>query len=240
MRAPVAALLRAARNVFEPRILAIVLLPMLGSLVLWTFIAWIFWDAWTGGIASAAGSTTVAGWLKNWGAAWVIDSAAVLLVVIAILPAIYITALVITEIVAMPVIVKLVGERYFPALERAAGGTITGSVLNAVTGISVFAVLWIVTLPLWLTGIGAVAAPVLTSAYLTQRMFRYDALAEHASGREIGRVISTSRGDLFALGALLALLLYVPFVNLLVPVLSGLAFTHLCLARLVECRKLVN
>jgi CysZ protein len=220
----------------EPRILAIVLLPMAGSLVLWTLLAWIFWDAWTGAIAGAAGSTTVAGWLKGWGAAWVIDSAAVLLVVIAILPAIYITALVITEIIAMPVIVKFVGERYYANLERAAGGTIAGSLVNAAIGITVFAVLWIVTLPLWLTGIGAILAPVLTSAYLNQRMFRYDALAEHASAEELQRVIRTSRGDLFVLGVLLSLLLYVPLVNLLVPVLSGLAFTHLCLARLSGAR----
>jgi len=236
MREPVTALVRAARNVFEPRILAIVLVPMAGSLLLWTLLAWIFWDAWTGAIAGAAGSTTVAGWLKGWGAAWVIDSAAVLLVVIAILPAMYVTALVITEIIAMPVIVKFVGERYYPGLARAAGGTIAGSLVNAAIGIMVFAVLWVVTLPLWLTGVGAILAPVLTSAYLNQRMFRYDALAEHASAQELQRAIRTSRGDLFVLGVLLSLLLYVPLVNLLVPVLSGLAFTHLCLARLSGAR----
>lgn len=240
MREPVAALARAARNVFEPRILTIVLLPMLGSLVLWMLLAWIFWDAWTGAITGTVGSTAIAGWLKGWGAAWVIDSAAVLVVVVAILPAIYITALLITEIIAMPVIVKVVGERYYPHLERAAGGTIAGSLVNAAIGIAVFAVLWIATLPLWLTGIGAVAAPVLTSAYLNQRMFRYDALAEHATAEELQRIIRTSRGDLFVLGVLLSLLLYVPLVNLLVPVLSGLAFTHLCLSRLAATRAVIS
>jgi len=232
----ITALMRATRNLFEPRILAIVLLPMLGSMLLWTVLAWIFWEAWTGGIAGALGSTTVAGWLQGWGAAWVIDSAAVLLVVTAILPALFVTALIITEIIAMPIIVKFVGERYYANLEREAGGTIVGSVLNAAAGISVFAVLWIVTLPLWLTGIGAVLAPVLTSAYLNQRMFRYDALAEHASREEFARITRDSRGDLFLLGIVLSLLLYVPLVNLLMPVLSGLAFTHFCLGRLAAER----
>jgi CysZ protein len=97
-------------------------------------------------------------------------------------------------------------------------------------------VLWIVTLPLWLTGIGAVLAPVLNSAYLNQRMFRYDALAEHARREEFARIVRASRGDLFLLGILVSLLLYVPVVNLLVPVLSGLAFTHFCLARLARER----
>lgn len=235
-----AALARAARNLFEPRILAIMFLPMFGGIVLWTVLAWIFWDSWTGGIAGAVAGTAVAGWLMQWGAAWVIDSTAVLLVVIAILPAIYVTALIITEIIAMPVIVKFVAERYHASLKREARGTLIGSVLNAAVGIGVFAVLWIVTLPLWLTGVGAVLAPVLTSAYLSQRIFRYDALAEHTSPAEFARIIRTSRGDLFLLGIVLSLLFYVPLVNLLVPVLSGLAFTHLCLARLAAERGKIN
>jgi uncharacterized protein involved in cysteine biosynthesis len=100
----------------------------------------------------------------------------------------------------------------------------------------VFALLWIVSLPLWLTGIGAVMAPVLTSAYLNQRLFRYDALAEHASPEEFAQLVRNSRGDLFLLGVLVSLLLYVPVVNLLVPVLGGLAFTQFCLGRLQAIR----
>jgi uncharacterized protein involved in cysteine biosynthesis len=232
----ITALTRATRNLFEPRIIAIMFVPMLGSLVAWTLLAWLFWDAWTGGIAGAMGSTTVAGWLQGWSATWVIDYTAMLVVVIAILPAMFVTALVITEIIAMPVIVRFVAERHHPDLARAAGGTIIGGVLNAATGIGIFALLWIFTLPLWLTGVGAVLAPVLTSAWLNQRLFRYDALAEHASREEFARLVRAARGDLFLLGILLSLLLYVPLVNLLVPVLGGLAFTHFCLARLAGTR----
>lgn len=236
MRDAVAALTRAAGNLFDPRIIAIVFLPMLVSLVLWTLLAWLFWDAWTGFVGGAMASTTVAGWLQNWNAAWVIDYTAALAVLIAILPAMFVTALVVTEIIAMPVIVRFVAERYHPDLRRAAGGTLAGSIGNAVIAITVFAVLWMVTLPLWLTGIGAVLAPLLTSAYLNQRLFRYDALAEHASPEEFAAIVRTSRGDLFLLGILLSLLLYVPVLNLLVPVLGGLAFTQFCLTRLAALR----
>lgn len=232
----ISAISRAARNLFDPRIIALVFLPMAGSLVLWTILAWLFWDAWTGGIAGAMGSTTVAGWLQGWGAAWIIDYTAMLLVVVAVLPAMYVTALVITEIFAMPVIVRFVAERHHPALRRAAGGTFVGGLANAATGIAIFAALWVITLPLWLTGVGAVIAPVLTSAYVNQRLFRYDALAEHASREEFADLVRTARGDLFLLGILLSLLLYVPVVNLVVPVLSGLAFTQFCLARLAAKR----
>lgn len=232
----IAAITRAAGNLFDRRIIALVFLPMLGSLLLWTVLAWVFWEAWTGGIRAAMATTTVAGWLQGWSAAWVIDYTAALGVLIAILPAMLVTALVITEIFAMPVIVGFVADRYHPGLRREAGGTAAGSLLNAVTGIAVFALLWIFTLPLWLTGIGAVLAPVLTSAYLSQRLFRYDALSAHASAEEFARFVRTSRGDLFLLGILLSLLLYVPVVNLLVPVLGGLAFTQFCLGRLAQER----
>lgn len=236
VKAVIAAIARAARDLAEPRMLAIMLLPMLGSVVLWTVLSWIFWDAWTGALAAAAASSTAAGWLKEWGAAWLIDSAAVLMVVVAILPAVYVTAIILTELIAMPAIIKFVGDRHFSGLGREAGGSITGSVLNTASAIAVFVLLWIVTLPLWLTGAGAVLAPVLTSAYLAQRVFRYDALAEHASAAELREIIGMSRGELFLLGALLALLLYVPVVNLMVPVLSALAFTHYCLGRLARRR----
>lgn len=236
MTSVLAAFARAVRDLFEPRMLAIVLLPMLGAIGLWLVLSWMFWDTWTGAIAGVAGSTAAASWFTGWGAAWVIDSAAMVLVVIAILPAIYVTAIVFTELFAMPAIIRFVASRHFGGLGREAGGTLAGSLLNAATGIAVFALLWIVTLPLWFTGVGAVAAPVLTSAYLAQRVFRYDALAEHASASELPHVIRAARGDLFLLGVLLSVLLYVPFVNLLVPVLSGLAFTHYCLARLTRER----
>lgn len=236
MRDALTALTRAAGNLFDPRIIAIVFLPMLISLVLWTLLAWLFWGAWTGFIGGAMASTTVAGWLQGWNATWVIDYTAALAVLIAILPAMFVTALVVTEIIAMPVIVKFVAERYHPDLRRADGGTLAGSIGNAALGIIVFAVLWIVTLPLWLTGIGAVLAPLLTSAYLNQRLFRYDALADHASPEEFAQLVRSSRGDLFLLGILVSLLLYVPVLNLLVPVLGGLAFAQFCLARLAAAR----
>jgi len=68
-------------------------------------------------------------------------------------------------------------------------------------------------------------------------VFRYDALAEHASAGEYRAVVREAGGRLYALGLLLAALYYVPIVNLLVPVLSGLAFTHLCLGELARLRQ---
>jgi len=230
------ALARAFAALSEPRILGLLLLPPLGSLLLWTVLGWLSWDSWTGMVRGALGLTTVAGWLADWNALWVVDYTAVLAVLAAILPAMLVTALLVTEIVAMPVIVAWVTQRHYPGLRRAGEDSLAASLVNALGAVAVFAVVWVLTLPLWLTGIGAFLAPLLNSAWLNQRMFRHDAVSGHATRDEMATLFARSRGELFVLGVLLSLLLYVPLFNLAVPVLSGLAFTHFCLARLERLR----
>jgi len=105
-----------------------------------------------------------------------------------------------------------------------------------VIAITIFAVLWLVTLPLWFTGIGALLVPLVISAYLNQRMFRHDAVADHANRAELRALNRNGRRRLFFLGLLPAVFLYVPLVNLLAPALTGLAFTHYQLGRLARLR----
>jgi CysZ protein len=226
---------RALRDLFHPRILAVLLLPMLGAIVLWSVLAWVFWDAWVSGLRAFIDGTAFGTWLAA-NAAWLVTSTTVVLIIALLLPATFITAVLITELVAMPIIVSVVGRRY-PHLATRGGGTILHSVLNATAAVLVFALLWIVTLPLWLTGIGAVVVPALNSAYLNQRLFRYDALSEHATREEYREIVRRRKGGLYLLGLLLAMLYYVPFVNLVAPVASGLAFTHYCLAELDALRR---
>lgn len=227
---------RALRDLREPRIFAIVLLPMLGALIIWATLSWVFWADWTSGLNGLANGTAAGHWLEDLGAGSVIRSVTALGLIVLLVPATLVTAIVITEIVAMPVIVAFIGERYYTGLEKRAGGTIAGSIINSIVGIAVFCVLWLVTLPLWLTGIAAFVLPPLLSAYLNQRLFRYDALVEHASRDEYRTLVVLAKRRFYALGLLLAVLYYMPLVNLLVPVVSGLAFTHLCLAELARLR----
>ncbi|MBI4194926.1 MAG: EI24 domain-containing protein [Betaproteobacteria bacterium] len=230
------ALGRALRDLREPRIVAIMFLPALGALAIWATLSWIFWDPWTAWLKGLATGTAAGRWLEALGAGWLIQSLSVLGLFALLAPATLITVMVIAELVAMPVIVAWVGERYHAGLARKAGGTFAGSVLNTIIGIIVFSVLWLVTLPLWFTGVGAFVLPPVLSAYLNQRLFRYDALGEHASAEEYRALLAAAKGRLFWLGLVLAVFYYVPLVNLLAPVLSGLAFTHLCLDELVRLR----
>ena len=231
----IAALARALRDVLQPRVLAVVFLPMLGALALWWVAAWFFWDTWLAALRAFIDSTAAGRWLLAQGAAWALGSASAALVIALLLPAVLITAMIITELVAMPVIVSVV-SRTMPGLTRKRGGSIAGSLANASTAIVVFALLWLVTLPLWFPGIGALVLPALNAAYLNRRLFCYDALAEHASGEEFRAIVANTKGRLYGLGLAAALLYYVPLLNLIAPVITGLAFTHFCLAELARLR----
>jgi uncharacterized protein involved in cysteine biosynthesis len=174
--------------------------------------------------------------LRDWGAQWLVNGMGALALITLMIPALLVTNMVITEIFAMPVMVSLVSERYFPALEKRNGGSAAGSVINASAGIAIFIVLFFLSLPLWLLGPVGLIAGALNSAYLAQRLFRYDALSEHASAAEYRALVKNAQGRLYLLGLVLAPLNFVPFLNLFVPVLGGLAYTHFCLRELAEAR----
>ncbi len=230
------ALTRAFKSLLHPKMLMLLLWPMLLALVCWGMVAWIFWESWAAGIQGWAqdmgAQERLAAWGLNWLAGWFVTA----LLVALLLPAIYVTALLITALFAMPLIVGFVATRDYPELEKKRGGTFAGSVWNGVVAVSAFVAGWILTLPLWLLPLGVFLAPALLAAWLNQRLFRYDALAEHASADEYVQVIERSRGRLFVLGGLLGLVHYVPVLNLFMPVYIGLAFTHLCLAELRRLR----
>jgi uncharacterized protein involved in cysteine biosynthesis len=237
MGAVIQAMGGALRDLREPRVLALGLLPPLAAIAVWIALAWAFADDWARLVSGWIATTSWLTWVGNIGLSSILIWGSGIAAFALLLPVMLITAVLVTEIVAMPVIVPLVGERYYQRLEQRKGGTLTGSLWNAAAAVAVFALLWLVTLPLWLTGIGALALPPLISAHFNQRMFRYDALAEHASAEERKAVVRTAGGRLYLLGLVLALLYAVPVFNLVVPVLSGLAFTHLCLGELDRLRR---
>ena len=112
-----------------------------------------------------------------------------------------------------------------------------GSLRNALVALAVFVPLWILALPLLFLPPVYVVVSLALNAWLTQRMFRYDALAEHASEAEMTTILRERRARLMGLGLALSPLSLVPIVNLLVlPIYGGIAFTELCLAEVARLR----
>jgi CysZ protein len=226
---------KAARDLCRPRVLLMVAVPILCATAVWVLLGWLFWARLTDWVNALLMASVPARWLTGW-ATGVLQFVGTLVALALLAPCILITALLITEFFTLPALISFVADRYYPQLVRVHGGTVAGSVANTTAAIVIFALLWLVTLPLWFTGIGALTIPVINSAYLNQRVFRYDALAEHASTDELRGVIANNKRSLYLLGLLLAVFYYVPLLNLLVPALSGLAFTHFQLDALSRLR----
>jgi hypothetical protein len=233
------ALRRAASDLFTPRMLSLMLWPLGIALVLWGALALWFWGGWKLEVMTFLATTPLQD-LMHWaGTEWLLAYAATVVLILLWLPAVYITALLITAMALMPLIVNQAEARHYPSVERRRGGTLTGGVVNGLVATVIYVVAWIVLLPLWLLGPFGVLVSVLLNAWLNQRVFMYDALAEHADAAELKELRHGDAGPLYILSALLGLLYFVPLLNLLAPVYMGLAFAHYGLEGLSRRRQAV-
>lgn len=223
-RSVLRALRTAVPLVFSARLLGALALWLAGSIVLWLVIGAFVLDPAARALAPMLGTGIGA------------QISASLLVIAALALAALLTALVAIAVFTMPTVVKLVAARRFPALERRRGGTWHGSLVNVAIALGVFLPLWLLSFLLLPLPPLYVAASWCLTGWLNQRVFRYDALAEHADRAELAALPRALRGRLFLLGILLAPLALVPVVNLLLPLLAAVAFTCLCLDALARRR----
>jgi CysZ protein len=228
------ALLYGLGNLFHPKMLWLMVWPMLVSLAIWGTAALVMW-------------TQLAMWLAQLLNQWALGIARVELgqlglflanvaLLLLFVPLVYLTALFILGAFGMQKMVEHVASRSFAHLERRRGGGTAGSIWNAMVAFVGMLLLFAVSLPLWLI---PVLWPVITLAILTwvnQRLLRYDALAEHADAAEMARLFREHRGPLLVLGFLLALVAYVPFIGFLGPLVFGLAFIRYLLGALESIR----
>lgn len=226
----------ALRDLFQFKVLWIVIWPMLVAALLWMVLGVAFWDTFSGWIASGLTVIGVQEWLEGLEPRWVANAIQTIVHLILFVPLVFTTALLITAFFAMPALIRLVADRDYPQLKREHGGSNVGNLLNAVLAISVFIAIWMMSLPLWLIGIGVIV-PFIAATYLNQRLFRFDAVAEHASKEEMKSMFSIYQSSWWGLGLLTGLLQFVPILNLFAPVLTALAFIHFGLARLTSLRQ---
>jgi CysZ protein len=228
---------RAAGDLLSPRVLSVMLLPMLAALIVWIGIGWWFGAAWLAWLQGWLASAAMPTWLGLTPEGGVTAIAGGLLLALGFAVAIYLTALLITSLLLMPLLVGVVAQRHFPDLERRHGGSFSGAVGNGVAALAIYLPLALLTLPLWLLGPLGVVASLLLNAWLNRRLFVYDALAEHASVEELARLRRDGGWPVFLLAASLGLLYFVPLLNLFAPTYMGLAFTHYGLDRLARMRR---
>ena len=236
MNAVLDSLTRALRDLFSLRVLWVMIWPMLAALVLWLVLGIAFWATFSAWLAHGLDAIGIQPWLADVKPVWIAYGIQALLHLMLFVPMVMLTALVLTALFAMPALIRVVAERDYPQLRRESGGGFVGSAWNALIAVVVFVALWLLTLPLWLLGIGVIL-PFVAAAYLNQRLFRYDAIAEHASADEMAALFKQERIGWWTLGLLTGLVQFVPVLNFLGPVLAALAFIHFGLARLSQRRK---
>ena len=224
-------------NLFHPRMLWLMVWPMLVSCAVWGTLALFLW---------ARLVLSLAALLRQWvepvigvvrlelGDAALIAANVILFLLF--VPLVYLTALFILGVFGMQAMVDHIAARSFPSLERRHGGGTTGSVWNAVVTICGLILAFIVSVPLWFVPPLWPLIPLVIMAWVNQRLLRYDALAEHADRGELARLLGERRGALYLLGFLLGLAAYVPLVGFIAPVVFALAFIRYLLGALQEIR----
>lgn len=227
---------RAGRDLLAPRMLTLAVWPMVLSLLVWGSVAWLFGAAWKAEIAALLAATPLADLAAWLGAEWLTAYAALLVLTLLWLPAMYVTALLITSLALMPVIVGFVARQHYPDLARHHGGSFLGSLTNGLVALVLYLLAWLVMLPVWLFAPFGLLVSILLNGWLNQKLFMYDALAEHASAAELHDERHAGGWRLFALSSLLGLFHLVPVLNLVAPVYMALAFAHHGLAALAQTR----
>jgi hypothetical protein len=232
----VESLRRAAVDLMQPRVISVMFLPMLAALLVWGILLLWFGSHWVIGLESFLTTLPRPDWMSTLIASWLTGFAVYVVMALLLIPAIYVTALFVTSLLFMPLLISAVSNRHFPKLTRLNGGTTVGSTLNGLIALVLYLLVWVLTLPFWLLAPLGFAVSIFLNAWLNQRLFMYDALAEHASVQELQDLRGSIGWEIYLLAAILGLLHFVPVINFFAPVYMGLAFTHYGLTRLEHLR----
>jgi hypothetical protein len=223
--------LRAGRDLVRPDILFQALWPPAAAFLLWSIVAWFAWQPMAGWVMANLPDWQWLNWLGPW-----LAHVAVFFV---FAPLVYFTTLLFVAVFALPKMMALIAARDYPDVSRqgSASAAFWGSLANTVVAGLIFVVGWLITLPLLLVPGGLLILPLFWAAWLNQRAFRFDALAEHARVDERDAIVRREGGSLYLAGLIGALVAYVPVLHLLALPYTAVLFVHLCLGALRALRQ---
>lgn len=221
---------RAARDLVRPELLLHALWPPVAAFVLWAGIALFLWQPAAAWIIAELPDWSWLNWLGPW--------LAHLAVLFIFAPLVYFTVLLLVAVFALPRMMTIIAARDYPDVSRQSSTemALLGSVANTLVAGIIYITGWLLTLPLLLIPGALFVLPLLWTAWLNQRTFRFDALAEHAQPEERSQLVVREKGNLYAAGFLSAVAAYIPLLNLLSPAFAALLFVHLCLDALRRLR----
>lgn len=254
---------RALRSQFSSRMLLLSIVPLLLSLALWGSLLYAGMQPlldWLQGLFLDYGLYQTSGSiLATLGLGFLKTLAVPLVAMLVLLPLMIVTSLLFIGVGAMPAIARHVSRVQFPQLERREGGSFLGSLGVNLSGILVFALLWLLTLPLYALAPLALVVQALIWGWLTARVMSYDALSIHASREERRAIVQARRRQLLVIGTVSGLLGALPgvvwiggallsvvlfpvlavlsiWLYLVIFIFTGLWFQYFCLQALADLR----
>jgi hypothetical protein len=254
---------RALAAQFSGKMLLLSVLPLILSVLLWGGLLYLFFQPLLDFVqvqfATHDAFKTSNGVLSMLGLGMLKTMVVPLIAMLLLLPLMILSSLLFMGVIAMPAIARHVGQRQFPQLEKKHGGSLLGSLLVNLSGMAIFIVLWLLSLPLYAVAPLALLVQVALWGWLTARVMSYDALADYASederaaikrlhGRSLMLIgmVSGAAGALPGIawigGALLSVVLF-PFLAILsiwlylmIFIFTGLWFEYYCLDALEQLR----
>jgi len=235
---------RAIVSQLHPRMLALLILPFVVSILFWIGTAWLVWTPLTDWLAAALFEGgwlgTVHGWAEGVGLGGIRSWIPALIALLLVVPASWVTAVVLVSVFAMPLVMRFLGARHYPEVLRRGTGSPLPGLWNVLVVLLVFAAGYLLTLPLWLIPPLALVIPWLWWSWLTARVMRLDSLVEFADGAECRQLQQRYRKEYFLLAMAVSALNLIPPLFLVTPVLSALAFGHYSLAMLQTQRSRIT
>jgi hypothetical protein len=262
MRSVLISLGRAILSQLHIKMLLLTLVPFLLSVGIWGALLWLGYQPmvdWLHASFVDNGWFAIADDVLSWLGLGAIKTIIVPLIAMwVLLPLMILTALIFVGTVAMPAIVRHVGSRQYPELEKRRGGSLWGTLWISTYCFVIFVVLWLVTLPLSAIPPLTFLIQPLLWGWLTYKVMAYDALAEHASQQEYRDLMRRHRWQLLSIGTIAGFMGAAPtllwlsgaFLTVLIPplaagaiwlyvlvfVFTGLWFEHYCLEALAQAR----
>ena len=213
----------ALADLFRPRMLAYVLVPVLGFLLLLGLASWLWWDEaqgsllrWVSGMAwvahlqtQLAQHTEPMAWLRGL-LATLIGLAVAMLLMSAVM--LVLVLVVLAAVLLAPVVARDVARRRFPALARRGDVTFVRALGWSLRSLGQALLMLLVSVPLWVIPGVHLLVPPLVWGWLNSRVMSFDALSEFASRSELQQLLQAQRKALLTMGVLAALLGAAPAV----------------------------
>ena len=231
---------RALVSQCHPRMLLALFLPFIIALLGAIILLWAFWDPLTSWLNVQASEWGFVNQLDQWMLAIGLFSIKLylvpLLAVGILLPISGILGLVIAAVFVMPIVLRHLEKGEYQGISRQGRFSTPVGVWNAAWVGGIFAIGWLVTMPLWLIPPFAVLLPIFWWSFAFTRILRVDATIEHASAQERRLLWRMHNRQWWLIGFILALINLFPPAWLFLPVFSALVFAHFGLESLRRLR----